>query len=341
MTKPIDLDYAYEGVLVLDPNYVQARNVYVQLALSFRFGREEDESMGYNFVKTMHLSTSQLYPPVKDITTSEIQRNLISKLGNFAFPFVLEFPELASPTYSMMQGWEDSNTLMGVEYEVMGFVGNNIHDMQTRSISKLMIRRLMECPTRVWDVTPSEGTLTRTFLTCSGTVNLEASLNSHVFFPEEDIIVKVSIRNYSSREIKRIKVKLVQLSEVPMFNDNQIRDKTVSKIDDPLNLGPGACTNRQFTLVPAVPSRQAQGQIFLQSTLHTDGQETLAPTTILNPKVNKRDLFGVHVSYAIRVKVTLGTLIGDAILDVPFVLAVQQGVSMAGKVGSFSHGRVG
>lgn len=119
-----------------------------------------------------------------------------------------------------------------------------------------MIRRLMECPSRVWDVAPSEGTLTRTFLTCSGTVNLEASLNSHAFLPEEDIIVKVSIRNYSSREIKRIKVKIVQLSEVPMFNDNQIRDKTVTKIDDPLNLGPGACTNRQFTLVPAVPSRQ-------------------------------------------------------------------------------------
>lgn len=60
-------------MLVLDPNYVQARNVYVQLALSFRFGREEDESMGYNFVKTMYLATTQLFPPVKDITTSEIQ----------------------------------------------------------------------------------------------------------------------------------------------------------------------------------------------------------------------------------------------------------------------------
>ena len=54
----------------------------------------------------------------------------------------------------------------------------------------------------------------------------------------------------------------------------------------------------------------------------------LAPTTLIAPSIKKGDLFGVHVSYVVRVKATLGTLIGDAILDVPFVLAVQQGVSV-------------
>jgi len=198
-------------------------------------------------------------------------------------------------------------------------------DIQKRNSCRLMIRRLMECPKRVFDVPPSEGNLTRTFLTCSGTVNLEASLNSPAFYPEEEIFVKVGVRNNSSREIKRIKVKLVQLSEVPVFNNNQIRDRTVMKIDDGLNLPPGACTTRQFTLIPTLPPRQKQGQVFVQTNLHSEGRDILAPTTILSPKVDKHDLFGVHMSYVVRIKVTLGPLIGDAILDVPFVLVAQQG----------------
>lgn len=63
-----------------------------------------------------------------------LQRNLISKLGNFAFPFSLAFPELSSPSYSLMMGWQDVGSLMGLEYEVMGFVGSNEHDMQDRSV---------------------------------------------------------------------------------------------------------------------------------------------------------------------------------------------------------------
>lgn len=58
---------------MLDPSYVNDRNVYVQLALNFRFGREEDESMGYSFVKTMYLHTLQVYPPEKERPTTEIQ----------------------------------------------------------------------------------------------------------------------------------------------------------------------------------------------------------------------------------------------------------------------------
>lgn len=62
-----------EGVVSLDPNYVQSRNVYVQIVLQFRFGREDDESMGYTFLKTLYIGNTQVYPPVTDITPSEIQ----------------------------------------------------------------------------------------------------------------------------------------------------------------------------------------------------------------------------------------------------------------------------
>lgn len=50
-------------------------------------------------------------------------------------------------------------------------------------------------------------------------------------------------------------MKVVQLSEVPMFSDRQTRDKTIIKYDDPINLAPGACTTRGVTLMCCVPSR--------------------------------------------------------------------------------------
>ncbi|KAG0728258.1 Phosrestin-1 [Chionoecetes opilio] len=185
----------------------------------------------------------------------------------------------------------------------------------------------MECPASLFDKPPPQKNLTRSFLTCAGSVSIEAKINSNVFYPQENIMVKVEIKNNASRDIKRLKIKLVQISQVPMFQDGQVRDKTICKVDDPLSLPPGALTTREFVLVPDVPSKPAHGEIFLQSTLKGDDGQCLAPSTLVPPSIKKADLFGVHVAYVVRIKATLGALVGDAILDVPFVLAVQQGVS--------------
>ncbi|XP_064090600.1 arrestin homolog [Macrobrachium nipponense] len=312
-----------EGVVLFDPNFVQDRNVYVQMGLIFRFGREDEESMGYNFVKTLYLDTTQLYPPLKEVKTSEIQRNLINRLGNFAFAFNLEFPKLASPSYTMMRGYEDEGPLINMEYEVMGFVGVNEQDMDKWSVANLTVRRLMECPARFFDRPAPDGSITKTFLTCSGTVTIQASLNSSVYFPDEEINVKVCLKNHASREVKRLKVKVVQLSEVPMFSTNQVRDKTLMKADDLIGLAPGACTNREFVMVARVPARTATGKIFLQGKLRKDAEDQLAPSTVTHPTVSKDDIFGIYVQYAVRVKAALGPLFGDAVLDIPFTLAAR------------------
>lgn len=60
------------------------------------------------------------------------QRNLMAKLGNFAFAFSIDFPTLASPSYTLQQGWEDMGALMGIEYELMAYVGANESDIHKR-----------------------------------------------------------------------------------------------------------------------------------------------------------------------------------------------------------------
>lgn len=53
------------------------------------------------------------------------------------------------------------------------------------------------------------GNITKSFLTTAGNVSIEASLSKPVYEPEEDIPVKIAIRNDTNRDIKRLKVQFL------------------------------------------------------------------------------------------------------------------------------------
>ena len=79
---------------VLSP--LQGRRIFVQLVITFRHGREEDETLGLSFKKELVLDRVQIYPPEKKKDEeTKLQTRLIQKLGEGAFPFSLAFPELA------------------------------------------------------------------------------------------------------------------------------------------------------------------------------------------------------------------------------------------------------
>lgn len=124
------------------------------------------------------------------------------------------------------------------------------------STTRLLIRRLMEIPPEIYEGSTPQGTITRSFMTCSGTVTIDASIDSRVYRPEDEISVKMSVTNKCSREIKRLKAKVVQISEVPMLSETQKREKTLVKMDEPVLLPSGAYTSRDYKLIAAVPPRQ-------------------------------------------------------------------------------------
>ena len=59
--------------------------IYIQLVCSFRYGREDDETMGLSFKKELTLADEQVYPPTqyskKETTKTRLQERLIDKLG--------------------------------------------------------------------------------------------------------------------------------------------------------------------------------------------------------------------------------------------------------------------
>ncbi|XP_018566075.1 arrestin homolog, partial [Anoplophora glabripennis] len=52
-----------QGVLLVDPEFVENRKVYGQVTLTFRYGREDEEVMGLKFCNEAIMCLAQLYPP--------------------------------------------------------------------------------------------------------------------------------------------------------------------------------------------------------------------------------------------------------------------------------------
>ncbi|CAH1990551.1 unnamed protein product [Acanthoscelides obtectus] len=52
-----------QGVLLVDPEFVEDRRVFGQVTLTFRYGREDEEVMGLKFCNEAIMCLAQLYPP--------------------------------------------------------------------------------------------------------------------------------------------------------------------------------------------------------------------------------------------------------------------------------------
>ena len=51
-------------------------------------------------------------------------------------------------------------------------------------------------------------------------------------------------------------IKVVQISEVPMFSAKQTRDRTLIKIDESVFLPPGSSISNDYTLSAKMPKRE-------------------------------------------------------------------------------------
>ncbi len=81
-----------DGVVLIDPEYVKERKVYVEILAAFRYGQEDIEMLGLTYRKDLFVASQQVYPPVKDThpPMTKLQERLIRKLGANAYPFFFE-----------------------------------------------------------------------------------------------------------------------------------------------------------------------------------------------------------------------------------------------------------
>lgn len=87
-----------EGVVLVDPEYVKGRKVYIHLLCAFRHGRDGDEFHGINWHRDLFLNTKQVYPSLalpdenSHPKISRLQERLVRKLGPDSYPFTFKVP---------------------------------------------------------------------------------------------------------------------------------------------------------------------------------------------------------------------------------------------------------
>jgi len=306
-----------DGVLVVDTSYLQGRKVYGQLICSFRYGREDDEVMGLSFQKDLFLASEQIYPP-KEIEATKLQERLIKKLGPEAHPFTFKMPANAPPSVTIQAAADAESKPCGVEYYIKIFVGETEEDKShKRSAIVLGIRRIQFAPSKQGR---QPCTIVRKdFLLSPGELELEVNLDKQLYYHGDKMTVYIIVRNNSNKTVKKIKSSVQQSTDICLFSGGQFRTPVASvETQEGCPVAPGSALKKELILIPSLATNKDRRGIAIDGTLKNASANLASSTLLANPE--DRDMFGMVISYSVKVKLYLGAMGGEVTAELPFVL---------------------
>uniref|UniRef100_A0A8D0SA45 Beta-arrestin-1 n=1 Tax=Sus scrofa TaxID=9823 RepID=A0A8D0SA45_PIG len=321
----IDLVDPVDGVVLVDPEYLKERRVYVTLTCAFRYGREDLDVLGLTFRKDLFVANVQSFPPAPEDKKplTRLQERLIKKLGEHAYPFTFEIPPNLPCSVTLQPGPEDTGKACGVDYEVKAFCAENLEEkIHKRNSVRLVIRKVQYAPERPGPQPTAE--TTRQFLMSDKPLHLEASLDKEIYYHGEPISVNVHVTNNTNKTVKKIKISVRQYADICLFNTAQYKcPVAMEEADD--TVAPSSTFCKVYTLTPFLANNREKRGLALDGKLkHED--TNLASSTLLREGAN-REVLGIIVSYKVKVKlvVSRGGLLGDlassdVAVELPFTL---------------------
>ncbi|XP_045130826.1 arrestin homolog isoform X2 [Portunus trituberculatus] len=319
-----------QGILYVDANYVKDRKVFGQFVLTFRYGREDEEVMGLRFCNEACLQAQQLWPQLDeefsqdDKNLSPLQDTLVKRLGAGAVPFSFNVSSLAPPSVTLLPARSYAGAPIGTNYDLRIFVGENPEDKPHKRSSIRMGMKLFQLAPESENVTPY-ATFSKPLRLADGQVELEATLDKAVYDRGEDVGVSVSIANHSSRNVRKIKVMVVQYVDVAMFSNGKFKNIVASvESTDGCPVPPGARVSRQFHLHPA--RGVIKNWIALEEFYDRD---SMLASSVARPDGQERNVFAIYVNYYVKVKLFTSAIGGEVSVKVPFKLMRRSGTEDA------------
>ncbi|XP_055521839.1 beta-arrestin-1-like [Leucoraja erinacea] len=106
----VDFVEPVDGVVLVDPEYLKQRKVFVTLTCAFRYGREDLDVLGLTFRKDLFVANVQAFPPVTEDKKplTRLQERLMKKLGEHGYPFIFEIPPSLPCSVTLQPGPEDT-----------------------------------------------------------------------------------------------------------------------------------------------------------------------------------------------------------------------------------------
>ncbi|CAK1599437.1 unnamed protein product [Parnassius mnemosyne] len=135
-----------QGVLHVDPEYLENKKLFGQATLTFRYGREDEEVMGLKFCNEAIMSLAQIWPVNcnhEREPNTPLQDALIKRLGSHAFPFHLEITPLAPPSVQLVPAKQYHGAPIGTSYDVRAYIAERAEEkVSRRNIVRMGIRVL-------------------------------------------------------------------------------------------------------------------------------------------------------------------------------------------------------
>ncbi|XP_076001859.1 arrestin, beta 2b [Genypterus blacodes] len=306
-----------DGVLLVDPEYLKDRKVFVTLTCAFRYGREDLDVLGLSFRKDLHFSTFQAFPPQLEERRplSRLQERLLKKLGQHGHPFSFMIPQNLPCSVTLQPGPEDAGKACGVDFELRAFCAKTLEEkIHKRNSVGLVIRKVQYAPEKVGPQPTVE--TSRHFLMSDRALQLEVSLDKELYYHGEPISVNVHVNNNSTKTVKRLKISVRQYADICLFSTAQYKCP-VAQIEADDQVCPSSTLCQVYTLTPSLGHNREKRGLALDGQLkHHD--TNLASSTILSDGSNK-ELLGILVSYRVKVKLVVSRG-GDVAVELPFVL---------------------
>ncbi|XP_064419073.1 S-arrestin [Latimeria chalumnae] len=327
-----------DGVVLVDPELLKGKKVFVLLTCAFRYGQEDMDMAGVPFRRDLYQSRVQVFPAHDNKPITKLQENLMKKLGKTSYPFYFEFPDNLPCSVSLQPAADHKEKCCGVDFEVLAFCTDNLEEkIRKRNSVRLMIRKVQYAPDKT-GLQPKAETH-RQFMMSEKPLCLAASLEKEIFYHGEPITVNVTVTNESNKHVKSITVSAEQNANVVLYsNDNYCEAVAVEETNE--QVPPNCTVTKIYTILPLLAANREKHGIALDGKLkHED--TNLASTTLTKEGLTK-EVCGILVSYYIKVKLTVSGILGnliasDVAVQLPFKLMHPNPNNQAGKGVQFEH----
>ncbi|XP_055147021.1 S-arrestin isoform X3 [Hylobates moloch] len=314
-----------DGVVLVDPDLVKGKKVYVTLTCAFRYGQEDIDVIGLTFRRDLYFSRVQVYPPVGAASTpTKLQESLLKKLGSNTYPFLLTFPDYLPCSVMLQPAPQDSGKSCGVDFEVKAFATDSTDaeedKIPKKSSVRLLIRKVQHAPLEMGPQPRAEAAWQ--FFMSDKPLHLAVSLNKEIYFHGEPIPVTVTVTNNTEKTVKKIKAFVEQVANVVLYSSDYYV-KPVAMEEAQEKVLPNSTLTKTLTLLPLLANNRERRGIALDGKIkHED--TNLASSTIIKEGID-RTVLGILVSYQIKVKLTVSGFLGEltsseVATEVPFRL---------------------
>ncbi|TNN01390.1 hypothetical protein fugu_010772, partial [Takifugu bimaculatus] len=268
-----------DGVILIEPEYLKARKVFVTLTCAFRYGREDLDVLGLTFRKDLFVANSQVFPPSAEQETrlTLLQERLMKKLGEHAHPFTFQIPLNLPCSVTLQPGPEDTGKACGVDFEVKAFCAENLEEkIHKRNSVRLVIRKVQFAPEKPGPQPTAE--TTRQFLMSDKLLHLEASLDKETYYHGEPISVNVHVTNNTNKTVKKMKISVRQFADICLFTTAQYKCPVATEESDDV-VAPSSTFCKVFTITPFLSNNREKRGLALDGKLrHED--TNLASSTL-------------------------------------------------------------